>query len=375
MKSNPFGTAKKLGFGLMRLPVLDDDKINLPLFCEMVDSFIKNGFTYFDTAYMYHNCTSESAVRDALTSRYPRDSYTLATKLPVWMVEGGSDGLTPFFERQLKKTGVDYFDYYLLHAIDNENIAKYDEYGCWEWALDMKEKGFIRHLGFSFHGTAELLDELLTKHPEIEFVQLQINYLDWDDAKVQSGACYEIAEKHHMPVIVMEPVKGGTLANLPESAGAIFKNYDSNASAPSWALRFCLSLKNVCMILSGMSNPSQLEDNMKTFSESRQLSNDEKSAVKSAAEAIRAISTVPCTACRYCVSECPQKIEIPSLIKCLNTFRMYGEKGDAKKDYRHCTENSTPANECIACQSCESVCPQHIKISEIMSEAAEIFDN
>lgn len=375
MKSNPFGTAKKLGFGLMRLPTLEDSSINLPLFCDMVDSFIKNGFTYFDTAYMYHNGTSESAVREALVNRYPRESYTLATKLPIWMVEGGKEALTPFFNRQREKTGVEYFDYYLLHAIDNENIAKYDEHDCWNWALEMKEKGFIRHLGFSFHGTAELLDELLTKHPEFEFVQLQINYLDWDDEKIQSGKCYAVAEKHNMPVIVMEPVKGGTLANLPENASAIFKNYDSNASAPSWALRFCLSLKNVCMILSGMSVPEQLNDNMQTFLANKPLSPAEADAVKSATAAILEIPVVPCTACGYCESECPQKLAIPKIISCVNSVKRYSKTAATDAKYAECTNGTNTASQCLACGGCESVCPQHIKISEVMREAAEIFDN
>ncbi len=373
MKQNPFGSAKKLGFGLMRLPVNEDKSINMPLFCDMVDTFMENGFTYFDTAYMYHNCTSESAVKDALVKRYPRESYTLTTKLPVWEV-AGKDELLPFFDRQREKTGVEYFDYYLLHAVDNSNIAKYDELGCWEWAMGLKERGLIRHFGFSFHGTAELLDEILTKHPEVEFVQLQINYLDWDNNVVQSGACYEVAKKHGMPIMIMEPVKGGTLAILPTKADEIFKEYDAEVSAASWAMRFCLSLENVCMILSGMSNPEQLSDNMKTFSENKVLSNEEASLVKKVTDTILSIPTVPCTACEYCLKECPQSISIPKLIKCLNNARLYGNNNRARNEYKRHTESGPTASDCISCGSCESVCPQHLKISEIMGETAEIFD-
>lgn len=373
MKQNPFGDAKKLGFGLMRLPTNEDKTINLPLFKEMVDAFMKNGFTYFDTAYMYHNCTSESAVKEALVDRYPRESYTLTTKLPVWEV-ADKDGLTPFFDRQREKTGVEYFDYYLLHAVDNGNIVKYDEFECWDWARELKEKGLIRHFGFSFHGTAQLLDELLTKHPEVEFVQLQINYLDWENEVVQSGKCYEVAKKHGMPIMIMEPVKGGTLADLPVKADEILREYDAESSAASWALRFCLSLENVCMILSGMSNPEQLFDNMKTFTENKLLSDDEKALVKKISDTILSIPTVPCTSCEYCLKECVQKLPIPKLIKCLNNARLYGDNYRARNAYKFVTEGKVKASDCIACGACESVCPQHLKISEIMAETAGIYD-
>ena len=364
--------AKKLGFGLMRLPVLEDKSIDQAKVCEMVDAFLAGGFTYFDTAYPYHSGTSESATKKFLVERHPRDSYTLATKLPGWLL---SEEVTPqqLFDEQMERTGAGYFDYYLLHSVNHGNIAQYDGHDCWNWGLRLKEEGKIRYFGFSFHDTAAMLDELLSKHT-VDFVQLQLNYLDWDNEAVQSGACYEVAKKHGVPVVVMEPVKGGTLASMPEEAAAILKSYAPDASLSSWAIRFAASLDNVMAVLSGMSTQEQIDDNVRTLSNLVPLSEEEQELLQKAAEKLRELAMIPCTGCRYCVDDCPMNIQIPDIISCLNHHKVYGRSGSMKKKYFGFAEAGSPASACIGCGQCEGVCPQHLKVPEIMQEAAEVYE-
>lgn len=373
MKETSIKPKKKLGFGLMRLPVMADGKIDIPAVCQMVDAFLEKGFTYFDTAYVYHEGTSETAVKEVLVNRHPRESFTLATKLPAWGLKCQED-VQRIFDEQLARTGAGYFDYYLLHAVQKSNVSAFDQYGCWSWAQKMKEQGLIRHFGFSFHDSAEMLDELLNKHPEVEFVQLQINYMDWEDEKVQSRKCYETAVKHGIPVVVMEPVKGGTLASLPEKPEAILKKCRPQASLASWGICFCASLDNVMAVLSGMSDQSQMEDNLQTMTDFEPLSDMEKEAVQETVKVIRSVPTISCTACRYCVEGCPQQIKIPDIFKCLNQVRLYGKSEKASANYRDAVGDSGAASACVKCGQCESVCPQHLPVTEYLEEAALVFE-
>lgn len=374
MKETSIRPNKKLGFGLMRLPVLEDGKIDIPAVCQMVDAFLEKGFTYFDTAYVYHEGTSETAVKEVLVNRHPRGSFTLATKLPAWEMKCRED-VQRIFDEQLARTGAGYFDYYLLHAVQKSSISIFDQYDCWSWAQKMKEQGLIRHFGFSFHDTAEMLDELLTKHPEVEFVQLQINYMDWEDEKVQSRKCYEVAVKHGVPVVVMEPVKGGTLASLPEKPEAILKECRPQASLASWGIRFCASLDNVMAILSGMSDQSQMEDNLQTMSDFQPLYGQEMEAVQETVKAIRSVPTISCTACRYCVEGCPQQIKIPDIFKCVNQVRLYGKSEKVTANYKNIVKESGAASACVKCGQCEGVCPQHLTVTEYLEEAVAVFES
>jgi predicted aldo/keto reductase-like oxidoreductase len=276
------------------------------------------------------------------------------------------------FNDQLEKTGAGYFDYYLLHAVSKDKLDIYDGFDCWNYCLEKKKEGKIKHFGFSFHDTAEVLDEILTNHPEAEFVQLQLNYLDWDNDAVQAKLCYEVAEKHNMPVIVMEPVKGGTLARLPESVESIFKA-KSDASAASWAIRFAASQKNVFMVLSGMSDEAQMNDNIATMEDFQPLSECEIETVNKAVEEYKSFNTVPCTACRYCTDGCPVSIRIPDVISALNQAKVYGLGAKARGMYEKAVEDAGNPADCISCGQCSAVCPQHLDIPSIMKEASLKF--
>lgn len=368
---------KKLGFGLMRLPLTDaNDKgsIDIEALKEMVDTFMEQGFTYFDTAWMYCAFKSENAVKEALTDRYPRDRYTLTTKLHASYLKTKEDR-DRIFEEQRQKTGVDYFDYYLIHAIDQELYSIYNEMDCFNWLIEKKKQGFVKHIGFSYHDSAEFLDQVLTEHPEMEFVQLQMNYLDWESAEVQSRKCYEVASKHGKPVIVMEPVKGGTLADVPAEVRESFAAYHPDLSVPSWAIRFVASLDNVAMVLSGMSNKEQLMDNISYMKEFVSMNAEETELVHKAAEMIKDSIAIPCTGCSYCTEGCPMQIAIPDLFRVYNKSKR-GEITDveANEEYRQLTESGGKARECLACGQCQVACPQHLEIINYLKDVAKCME-
>ncbi len=376
-----FKPAKKLGFGLMRLPLNDKSNpadIDMEQLKQMVDLFMEKGFTYFDTAWMYNAFASESAAKEALVSRYPRESFTLATKLHAGFIETKEDR-DKIFNTQLERTGAGYFDYYLIHGIEATMIEKYESLECFDWLLEKKAAGLVKHAGFSFHDTPEMLEEILTKHPEMEFVQLQINYLDWESEWIRSRACYEVAERHGKPVIVMEPVKGGTLAKVPTEAEALFKEHDASMSVPSWAIRFAASLPNVMVVLSGMSSIDQMKDNLSYMKEFRPLSEEEQKICFKAADIINSQIAIPCTGCSYCTEGCPMNIAIPQY------FSIYNEDMREHLEEKGWTINFTnyeiisgtrgKASDCIACGQCEGVCPQHLSIIDYLKDVAAHYEH
>lgn len=372
-------STKRLGFGLMRLPLSDPDDpagIDMERTKQMVDTFLERGFTYFDTAWMYCGFQSENAAREALVERYPRDCFTLATKLHAGFLQSKEDW-DRIFNEQMAKTGVEYFDYYLLHDIGQDHYKVYTELDCFQWLQEKKRQGLVKHIGFSYHDNAELLDQVLTEHPEMEFVQLQINYLDWDSAGIQSGKCYETAVKHKKPVIVMEPVKGGTLANVPEGVERLFKDVHPDWSVSSWAIRFAASLDNVMMVLSGMSSMEQLLDNTEYMAEFQPLNAEEQQTIREAAAMINSNIVIPCTGCSYCTDGCPMKIAIPKYFSLYNAdLQEIKEKGWTPQGeyYDRLTGTFGKASACVACGQCEGVCPQHLPIIEHLKEVAAHFE-
>ena len=362
-----------LGFGLMRLPE-KDGQIELDRVCKMVDDYLKSGMNYFDTAYIYHGGNSEKIVKEAIVARHPRDSYTLATKLPAWCIHSFEDR-DKIFEEQLERMGTSYIDYYLLHSVeDGNNYDVYEKYDCFNWAMQKKAEGKIKNFGFSYHGTPELLEQVLDKHPEVEFVQIQLNYADWENPLVQSGKLYEILHGRNIPMIIMEPIKGGTLASMAPSIEQIFKDKDPDASIASWALRFVGSLPGIKVILSGMSTEEQMLDNVSVFKDFKPLSMDERETVAKAKAALLSMSLIPCTGCRYCVDGCPSSIKIPDIFKAVNVKRNFPDDMRPVFFYNGLTENSGKASDCLSCGQCEGVCPQHLNIIELLQEAASYFD-
>lgn len=363
---------KKLGFGLMRLPK-KGEKIDIEQTKEMVDRFMAAGFTYFDTAWAYGG--SEDAIREALVERYPRESFQLATKLAPWLRTNSKEEAEAQFETSLKQTGAGYFDFYLLHNLGEDRTKTFDDYDLWNFVQDKKEKGLIKHVGFSFHSTAEELEEILTAHPEMEFVQLQINYADWESATIQSRACYEVARKHGKPVIIMEPVKGGLLANPPEPVQEILKGSDPKASAASWAVRFAADLEGVITVLSGMSNVEQMEDNLFYMKDFRGLTFEQRKTLEKAQEALAQISLIPCTSCNYCAKVCPKEVGISGSFTALNSYTLYQNMDYAKGRVKWLVEDQKrqKADACIGCGKCEGVCPQHIAIRDELKKAVELF--
>ena len=347
----------KLGFGLMRLPE-QDGKIDLEQVCRMADAYLDAGLTYFDTACVYHGGNSEKIVKEALVKRHPRDSFTVATKLPAWCMKEEADR-DRIFNEQLERCGVEYFDFYLLHSVEEGgNGETYDRLNCWEWAMAKKAAGQIRHFGFSFHGSPEYLEKLLDAHPEVEFVQIQLNYADWENPVVQSGRLYEILRSRGVPIVVMEPVKGGTLAKLTPELEARFKAVRPEASVASWALRFVASLPGVMTVLSGMSSPEQMADNIKTITHFEPLTNAEKAVVEDVRRTIMSAEQIGCTACRYCTDGCPMNIAIPDVFRAVNTMKLYHEEFRPKAFYRGLVgQGHGHAADCVACVSARASVP------------------
>lgn len=342
---------KKLGFGLMRLP-MKDEKIDIEQTKVMVDKFLDDGFTYFDTAWAYAG--SEDAIRQALVERYPRESYQLATKNAAWINCNTRDEAISQFETSLKQTGAGYFDFYLLHNLGESRTQFFDKFDMWNFVKEKKEEGLIKHIGFSFHSTPEELEEILKAHPEMEFVQLQINYADWENPAIQSRACYEVARKYGKEVVIMEPVKGGMLATPPQPVVDIFKQADPNTSVASWAIKFAANLEGVITVLSGMSNVEQMEDNLSYMKDFDGLSEDEMKVIKKAQEELSKIDIVPCTVCNYCAKVCPNNIGISGSFTALNQLILYGNKAAAQHQEGwlvggHGKQN---ASECLQCGEC-----------------------
>lgn len=366
----------KLGFGLMRLPKDDAGAIDLGEVCRMVDAFMDAGLTYFDTAYVYDKGESERIAKQALVDRHPRASFQLATKANAWLGNPTEEEVKHQLFESLERTGAGYFDFYLLHAIQTNNIATYDAYGMWDFVREQKERGLIKHWGFSFHATPELLDELLIKHPDAEFVQLQLNYADWENPSVTSRANYEVARKHGVPIVVMEPVKGGTLANPPAPVAAPLREANPNASLASWAIRYVASLDGIITVLSGMSTFDQVQDNISYMADFKPLDERERQAVATAQLALSQVRSIPCTACHYCADGCPQRIPIPDIFSARNKQLVWGqmERGQSSYDDAVKAEGANPASACIACGQCEAACPQRLPVIELLKECSEAFD-
>lgn len=372
MTENTLGRSiGKLGFGFMRLPRSGDD-FDYAQIDAMVDAFLDAGFTYFDTAYVYQG--SEEAMRKTLVERHPREAYQVATKLPMFLLKEPAD-MRKLFDESCARLGVDVVDFYLLHGLDARANETAEKLGAWEFVKTLKDEGKIRHYGFSFHDTADKLDEILTRHPDAEFVQLQINYLDWDSEDVQSRLVYETALKHGKPVVIMEPLKGGLLASDSSPIRRVLKAAAPGKSLASWAVRFAASLGGVITMLSGMSSLEQLADNIATVKDLKPLTDAETAAVREAVGVLNSVPRVPCTSCKYCVESCPQNINIPDLFGVYNTYLVHNSTANSDFSYMMATKDRGKPSDCIACRACEEHCPQHIVISDHMREMAKIYES
>lgn len=369
----PMEKTGKLGFGLMRLPhkgpLTDVEQVK-----QMVDLFMEAGFTYFDTAFVYAG--SEAAIRKALVERYPRASYTLATKLNAFLMAPTEKAAKRQFDTSLERTGAGYFDYYLLHALMDNNYQKYDRFHLWDFVAEKKREGLIRCLGFSFHGGPDLLERLLTEHPDVDFVQLQLNYADWENPSVQSRANYEVARAHGKPIVVMEPVKGGNLANPPEEVRRLMDACRPRMSYASWAIRFVASLPGVLTVLSGMSNVAQMEDNLSYMRDFQPLDEEERRVIQEAQRILGNSSTIPCTACHYCAEGCPRHIPIPEIFSAMNLRLGNGQAEEARAAYDRAVSapGAGRASDCVACGQCERACPQHLEVIDHLRRCTAFFE-
>ena len=362
---------KNFGFGCMRLP-MQGEEVDIAETTRMVDEFLAQGFNYFDTAHGYIGGKSELALKTCLTSRYPREAYSLTNKLTGSYFKTEAD-IRPFFESQLEACGVDYFDFYLMHAQNADNFKEFKACRAYETAFALKAEGRIRHVGLSFHDRAEVLDQILTEYPQIEVVQIQFNYLDYDDIAVQSRKCYEVCRKHGKPVLVMEPVKGGSLVNLPEEAKKVLDDLHGGSPA-SYAIRFAAGFPGMMMVLSGMSDLEQMKDNLSYMRDFKPLNETELAAVNKVQEIFHKMNMIPCTACRYCVEGCPKQISIPDLFAIMNIKQLHH---DWNADYYYEEVHTAPgrrASDCLKCGKCEKICPQHLPIRELLEEVAKEFD-
>lgn len=365
--------ARKFGFGCMRLPLLENGEVNTELFSQMVDLFMERGFTYFDTAHGYVKGLSEPALKTCLTSRHPRESYTITDKLSTHHFNSQEE-IRPLFESQLEAVGVDYFDLYLMHAQDKNIFEKFKKCHAYETALEFLKEGKIKHLGISFHDRAEVLEQILTEYPQIEAVQIQFNYADYEDPSVESRKCYEVCVKHGKPVIVMEPVKGGSLVNLPEDAQKVFDDLHSELSTASYAIRFAAGFDGIKMVLSGMGDLNMVDDNTSYMQNFEPLGEQEQAAVSKVTEIFRSKNLIPCTACRYCMEQCPKGIRIPDLFALLNAKKVFN---NWNTDYYYNniqTTEGTKAKDCLKCGKCEAICPQHLPIRKLLEDVSAEFD-
>lgn len=362
---------KNFGFGCMRLP-MKDGEVDVPEMCRMVDTFLASGFNYFDTAHGYLGGKSELAVKECLTARYPREAYILTNKLTAAFFNKEED-IRPFFESQLKACGVEYFDYYLMHAQNHDNFEKFKACRAYETAFALKAEGKVRHVGLSFHDTAEVLDTILNTYPQVEVVQIQLNYVDFEDPAVQSRLCYEVCRKHGKPVIVMEPVKGGTLVNLPDEARAVLEELHGGSPA-SYAIRFAAGFEGIRMVLSGMSNMEQMQDNLSYMADFQPLNETERAAIARVCAILQSRHLIPCTACRYCIDGCPRHIAIPDLFACMNAKQLSHDWNPGYYYENVYTARGGKASDCIACGKCEKVCPQGLPIRKLLREVAAEFE-
>lgn len=362
---------KNFGFGCMRLP-MKDGEVDHEAFSEMVDAFLESGFNYFDTAHGYLGGKSETALKACLTSRYPREAYILTNKLSESYFQCNED-IRPGFEKQLEACGVEYFDFYLMHAQNAHNFKKYKACRAYETALELKQEGKIKHLGISFHDKAEVLEQILTEYPQIEAVQIQFNYVDYEDITVQGRKCYEVCRKFGKPMIVMEPVRGGSLVDIPEAAKEVFAALNGGTPA-SYAIRYAASFEGIEMVLSGMSNMEQMLDNISYMKDFRPLQEQEYAAIARVCEIFQEQNLVPCTVCRYCTDGCPMQISIPDLFRCLNDKKRFNNYSSDWAYHNIHTKNGGKASTCIQCGKCEAACPQHLPIRELLKEVAGTFE-
>lgn len=365
-----FGAKKNFGFGCMRMQ-MKGSEVDLSEFTRMVDAFMGAGFNYFDTAHVYINGQSETALKECLTSRYKRESYILTNKLSPSNFNSQEE-IRPLLDLQLSACGVEYFDFWLMHAMNAELFAKYKACRAFETALELKEEGKIKHLGISFHDKAEVLRQILSEYPEIEAVQIQFNYADFEDENIESRKCYEVCREFNKPIIVMEPVKGGALVNLPKEASEVLNSLKGGSNA-SYAIRFAAGFEGVFMVLSGMGNMAMMQDNLSFMTDFKPLSDAELEAIKKVCDILKNQDTIPCTDCKYCVEGCPKDIKIPELFSIYNNKKQLKENS-SKSDYEKLTEGKGKASDCIECKACESACPQHLEITKLLKEVAEEFE-